>query len=141
MPHVSKTTLSPALTVRASPGRGRGVHALRAFAAGECIERAPVIVLAARELDAIRSTLLGRYYFEWGEDDESGALALGYGSLYNHSYTPNATYEFREELMAIDFLALREIGPGEEITINYNNLGEFADAPMPFEAHANDVEA
>ena len=34
------------------------------------------------------STGFGPYVFEWGEGKV--ALALGFGSLYNHSYRPNA---------------------------------------------------
>jgi len=109
--------------------------AQRAFAVGELVERAPVIVLTPEELAQIRGTLLARYYFEWGADEESGALALGYGSLYNHSFTPNLEFESREDQLVIDFVALREIAPGDELSINYNNTGEFADVPVQFEAH------
>lgn len=55
------------------------------------------------------------YVFNWGES--STALALGFGSLYNHSFTPNATtLETADELV---ITALRDIDPGEEIFINY----------------------
>jgi SET domain-containing protein len=47
------------------------------------------------------------------------AVALGYGSLYNHSYTPNARYDDESPQIKI-FTAIREIAAGEEITINYN---------------------
>ena len=46
------------------------------------------------------------------------ALALGYGSLYNHSYKPNATYKHGHA--SISYQALRNIPEGEEICINYN---------------------
>jgi SET domain-containing protein len=47
------------------------------------------------------------------------ALALGYGSMYNHSYTPNARYTpIVPDLM--EFHSLRLIQAGEEIMINYN---------------------
>ncbi len=45
---------------------------------------------------------------------------MGYGSLYNHSYTPNAVYQVNDQEMIIQFNALRNIQVGEEITINYN---------------------
>ena len=124
--------LAPALCVGLFPGRGRGVVALRAFAANEFVERAPVIVLTREERDKIQGTLLARYYFEWGDDDESAAIALGYGSLYNHSFTPNLRYEFRESEIGMEYYALRDIACGEELLINYNNLGEFADYPLEF---------
>ena len=55
------------------------------------------------------------YVFGWGDD--LTALALGYGSLYNHSYTPNAeTLETETELV---ITALVDIASGDEIFINY----------------------
>ena len=66
---------------------------------------------ARRGLDARRRRLRVRV----GTD--STALALGYGSLYNHSYRPNAeTLETPDELV---ITALHRIEPGEEIFINY----------------------
>ena len=126
------TTAPSALAIHAFPGRGRGVVATRAIAKGERLERAPVIVLTSAELERLQGTLLARYYFEWGPDDEQGAIALGFGSLYNHSYDANAEYEFREDELAIDYFALRDIAAGEEISINYNNTGELAHTPLSF---------
>lgn len=97
------------------------------------IERAPVLVLSAADCETIRQTHLRSYYFEWGEDDTQAAIALGYGSLYNHSYTPNARFEFLEREQCIEFVAIKEIEIGEEVLINYNNLGKFADWPMAFQ--------
>ena len=47
------------------------------------------------------------------------ALALGQGSLYNHSSHPNAHGEPRLRERVIEFTAARPIGRGEEITIDY----------------------
>ena len=120
------------IAVRSIPGKGRGVVAQRQFRAGETVERSPVIVLPATEAPLIRQTRLAHYYFEWGPDCQQAAIALGYGSLYNHSYTPNARYEFRESEECLEFIALRDIQPGEEITINYNNLGPSAANALKF---------
>src|SRR5438552_285271 len=120
------------IEVQDFPGKGRGVVAQRTFYAGEIIERPPVIVIPADEAPLIRDTRLAHYYFEWGDDCKQAAIALGYGSLYNHSYAPNARYEFREEDDCLEFIALKEIQPGEEITINYNNLGPSAGNPLKF---------
>ena len=59
------------------------------------------------------------------------ALALGYGSLYNHSYRPNARYDDVGQRTKL-FTALRAIEPGEEITINYNGDPEDG-SPVGFE--------
>jgi SET domain-containing protein len=127
------TETAVAIAVRHIPGKGRGVVALGHFGAGQTIERPPVIVIPREEVCLIRETHLAHYYYEWGEDDDEGAIALGYGSLYNHSYTPNARFEFHEAEQCLEFIALSDIEPGEEITINYNNLGPDADKPLKFD--------
>ena len=58
------------------------------------------------------------------------ALALGYGSLYNHSYNPNARYDDVGRQIK-EYSALRDIQRGEEITINYNGAEDILD-PVEF---------
>lgn len=108
------------LEVRETPNRGRGVFALAAIPAGTLIETAYVIPIPRDEMGAIESCILADYDFRWGQDGREGAIALGYGSLYNHSYTPNAHYVKHFERLTIDFIALKDIAPGEEIRTNYN---------------------
>ncbi len=50
-------------------------------------------------------------------------MALGYGSLYNHSYQPNARYDDESGQTKV-FSAIRDIAPGEEIVVNYNGEPE-----------------
>ena len=71
-----------------------------------------MIVIPANEAPLIRDTRLAHYYYEWGDDCRSAAIALGCGSLYNHSYAPNARFEFREAEECLEFFALRDIEPG-----------------------------
>ncbi|MDR3587246.1 MAG: SET domain-containing protein [Desulfosporosinus sp.] len=96
---------------------GRGIFANRNIKKGEFIEEAPVIVIPISEWKRMKKTILSNYVFRWGEDK---ALALGYGSLYNHSYTPNTRYLTNIENQSIDYYAREEIQVGEEITVNYN---------------------
>jgi SET domain-containing protein len=100
--------------------KGRGVFARREISAGETIETSHVIVVPASQWSSIATTMLYDYIFERGWDGEDGALAMGYGSFYNHSYSPNARYHRRLEDVAIDFVALRNIEPSEEVVVNYN---------------------
>ena len=100
--------------------RGRGVFTDASIARGALIERCPVLVLPARDRAALRGTALYDYYFDWGADGRDLALALGLGSLYNHSFSPNAVYAKELEASLIEFVALRPITAGEEILINYN---------------------
>ena len=114
MPHKH----SKLVKVKKIPKKGRGVFATRHIAKGEEIERVPVLVLPSQDVfGTTRTSRLADYVFEW--DDDTMALALGYGSLYNHSYKPNAQY-WREGKDTQYYEALRDIEPGEEITINYN---------------------
>ncbi|QDU62233.1 SET domain protein [Planctomycetes bacterium Pan216] len=109
---------SELIEVRKIPGKGRGVVARRTIPKGVIFERCPVLVLPNDEIFPENGeSKLSYYVFEWGKD--TVALALGYGSLYNHSYSPNARYDDAGVQTKI-FSALREIQAGEEITINYN---------------------
>ncbi len=109
---------SDAIEVRRIRGKGRGVFARRPIREGEEIERAPVLVIPIDEVEnGEESTRLMDYYFVWGRG--TYALALGYGSLYNHSYQPNARYDDVAPQTKV-FTALRDIATGEEITVNYN---------------------
>jgi SET domain-containing protein len=109
-------TQSDKIEVKRVKGKGRGVFARKPIRKGEVFETCPMLVLPACALgDGTNG--LGSYVFEWGKD--SLGLALGYGSLYNHSYRPNARYDdVGPQTKA--FKALRDIAPGEEITVNYN---------------------
>ena len=121
---------SDMIEVKRVKGKGRGVFARRAIQEGEVIERVPVLVL---RLDEIKNgdewTGLAGYCFLWGEG--TVALALGYGSLYNHSFRPNARYDDEAQRTKL-YSSIRDIEAGEEITINYN--GEPTDrTPVGFE--------
>ena len=109
---------SDKVEVRRVRGKGRGVFARRPIEAGEVIESCPVLVLPARQIgDDPGRHALADFTFAWGRG--TVALALGYGSLYNHSYEPNARYEDLGKRTKL-FVALRDIAAGEEITVNYN---------------------
>lgn len=117
---MSKTRTEPPRGIRVAPSeeKGRGVFATRAFAKGDVVESAPVIVLPEKDQNMIHATLLNDYVYGWGD---TIAVALGYGSLYNHSWEPNLEYRKRQADALIDYVALRDIADGEELTINYSS--------------------
>ena len=106
------------IEVRRSPKKGRGVFPRKPIRKGIVFERAPIVLIPVGEVfsNAPR-TKLADYVFNWGRD--TVALVLGYGSLYNHSYRPNASY-YGEGSQTQAFIAIRDIQAGEEITVNYN---------------------
>jgi len=104
------------------------VFAARRFTPQEIIEVCPVIALSeadARKLDATR---LHDYYFGWGENGRRAAIVLGYGSIYNHSSTPNAEHRKHLDEDAMSVVAVRPIEAGEEIFIRYET-GKGDDRP------------
>ena len=109
---------SDLVEVRRIQGKGRGVFARRDIPKDTIIEKVPVLVVP--ESDVYREdgdAQISEYVFAWGK--KTVALALGYGSLYNHSYKPNARYEDDGQQTKV-YIAIRNINAGEEITINYN---------------------
>ena len=123
--------------VKRIPGKGRGVFARRTIPAGTVFERVPVLVFPSEEvLESTENPVLANYVFDWGQG--TVALALGFGSMYNHSYSPNARYD-DEGLQTKVFTALRDIESGEEITINYNGHEE-DQTPVYFDVIENESE-
>ncbi|WP_257276123.1 MULTISPECIES: SET domain-containing protein [unclassified Endozoicomonas] len=108
------------LYVAFSGSKGRGVFTRKKIERDTVIERCPVLELPPEDLEHIDQTSIYNYYFTWGEAMDSAAIALGLGSIYNHSYTPNALYRFDMDDRVIEFIAIKKIRPNEEITINYN---------------------
>jgi SET domain-containing protein len=125
------TAAKPRAALRIGPStiHGDGVFATKSFKAGDLIERCPILFVPNEETKKVASTIFGDYVYEW---EDGYALALGYGSLYNHSRTSNARYEMDYDTRQLDIVAERRIAAGEEITINYN--GDPTDpAPVWFE--------
>ncbi len=108
------------LIVKQSASRGRGVFAARWFQVGEVIEVCPIIDLSSADAAKLDDTQLYNYYFGWGVDNKGAAIALGFGSLYNHSYAPNAAYRKSEADRTISIIAIKPIAPEDEILIKYN---------------------
>lgn len=114
------------IEVRRIPSKGRGVFATAFIPEGTVFERVPVLVMPAKEMDVLQeNTVLSHYLFAWGKN--TVAMALGFGSLYNHSYSPNACYEDVSGQMK-NYIAIRDIQAGEEVTINYNGDSDSTEA-------------
>ena len=103
-----------------SGGKGRGIFATRSIGCGDVIEAAPVVVVSHAQVAHLDATILGDYYFVWGDNKQDAAILLGHCSLCNHSYEPNARFVLVPANQTIEFIALRAIKAGEEITTNYN---------------------
>jgi len=102
--------------VRKVPRMGRGVFAKKAFAVDSVIEECPVILFDNKEGSG--ENLTREYSFRWNRNKV--AISLGYGSLYNHSYEPNARVVQDLKGMQMVVECVRPIKKGEQILINYN---------------------
>jgi SET domain-containing protein len=96
----------------------RGVFATVDITKGTLIHQAPVVPYPNEDHEHVEKTILEDYVFEYGANHT--AILLGYGSLINHSYEPNATYDINFENHTFDFYAYTDIKAGDEIVINYN---------------------
>lgn len=90
------------------------MFATRAFAKGDPVETCPTLELPGDEVVG----RLGDYVFGSAEDENEVILLLGYGMLYNHSYDANLEY-VQDGPRMITFVTLRDVEPGEELTIDY----------------------
>lgn len=128
-----KCILNPALYVAETETKGRAVFTSAALPAGCVIELSPVVVMSAAERVLLDKTLLHDYIFEWGENKQRCAMALGYLAIYNHSYESNCEYFMNYNEATIYIKTVRAINAYEELTLNYN--GNYNDeAQIWFEA-------
>lgn len=123
----------PYIDVKPAGDKGRGVFTSKAIAADTVIEISPVLVLKPKERKTLEATLLYHYVFEWGDTRRKAAMALGYISMYNHSYTSNCRYEMDFDEMIMTIYTVKPIKKGEELTINYN-ADPNSDTPVWFDA-------
>ncbi len=105
------------LKIKSIPRKGRGVVALKTIRKGEVFEVAPFIPVKSEEAKSLTRTRLSHYIYSLSRG--ARALALGFGSLYNHDAKPNADFKIEERARVVKFRALRTIKAGDEITIDY----------------------
>ena len=116
----------PGLFLLNSEKKGRCVHTAHAIEEESLIEICHVIFLNPGDESLLDKTKLYEYYFHWPLDNKY-CIALGLGSLYNHSSRPNAYVQFDLEQETIEIRSKCEISAGEEILLDYS--GGQADAP------------
>lgn len=107
------------LYIGPSPVSDRGVFTGEDLKKGDILEICPVIILPREEGDWLRKSILYSYYFLWGSSLEQYAIALGYGSLYNHSFEPNCDFVTDYEERVVRFFCIKDIAAGDELLVNY----------------------
>jgi SET domain-containing protein len=107
------------IELRNTRKKGRGVFALKDFQIGDLIENCPVLTFTPKERKYCEKTILNYYVYPW-KSLKSAALVLGFGSIYNHSFSPNADWKQDFKKVTMVYKAIKPIKKGEEITVNYN---------------------
>ena len=102
------------LEVKETKEKGRGVFALKNFRKGSVIEVCPIIAII-KDDQCPRS--LEKYPYQWTK--KKCAIAGGYGSFYNHSYSPNADVDYDRKNKLIMLIAKERIIKNDEITFCY----------------------
>lgn len=110
----------PGLYITQIENKGRGVFTSIEINPGDLIEVCPIILIPKLELPIIHRTCLHDYYFLWGKNLDQCAIALGYGSIYNHSVSANANFILDLINKTIDIECIKPILAGEEIVLNYH---------------------
>ncbi|KAL5501410.1 TAD3 [Sanghuangporus vaninii] len=106
--------------IRKSAGKGRGLFASRQISARTVIESSPVLLFSSDEYETHgKHTILDHYTFKW--PDGRMALALGLGSLFNHSDNPNVSFSVDSANDLIRFTTTRTVDEGEELCIFYGH--------------------
>jgi SET domain-containing protein len=110
-----------------SPIHGWGVFAKETINEGEIFEECVLLTIPMSH--GTTSDFLLDYRFNWPQGDtwEEQVCALGFGSLYNHSDTPNAYWRSYFDKKTFEFVSYREILPGEEIFVWYGGSNYWND--------------
>ncbi|OGK37225.1 hypothetical protein A3F03_04640 [Candidatus Roizmanbacteria bacterium RIFCSPHIGHO2_12_FULL_41_11] len=107
------------IEVRKTKKMGRGVYALKNFKRLEIIEKCPVVHLKPGERRHCEKTILNTYIYPW-RSLQDAVIVLGYGSIYNHSVSPNTKWVRSFKTDQMFYKAIRPIKKGEEISVDYN---------------------
>lgn len=101
--------------VRKVRGMGRGVFATKNIRKGAIVETCHVALIP---YDRGELSVTHEYCFPWNKTHV--AISLGHGSLYNHSYEPNAYVIQDKRNLCMQIIAHKAIKAGEQVFINYN---------------------
>ena len=121
MSHYQFVTRSDLVEVRDAGGMGRGVFAVSRIPADTLLFSDPVMPVPGDQCP--EGSVLDAIVFRWsaavGDGLGRGAIVLGLGTVLNHSRSPNVVVSFERDPDRVDFYALRDIGPGEQLSHDY----------------------
>ena len=112
--------------VKKSNIHGYGVFTDLDIKKGELIEECVV----PYQIISLHSDVLINYRYVWakrrGDTPIGFCIALGFGSIYNHSKEENIGWEINEKERIITFTAIKDIKKNEELLFDYENADPLA---------------
>ncbi len=119
-----------------SEKKGKGAFAKDFIEKDTTIIEANVIPISDEDYDLIEQTKLYDYIFAWDDPKYNGeiscVIALSICQFINHSYKPNLKYEYNYDNDTIEYVTIKDIDKGEELTVNYNGISD-DDEPVWFD--------
>ncbi|KAI9025792.1 hypothetical protein CLU79DRAFT_833604 [Phycomyces nitens] len=107
------------LELRSHPERGRGVFATIPIVRNTVVDISPVLHFSHDEYSQHgKYTVLDHYTYRW---KDGYALALGLGSMFNHSNHPNVGFIRDLDNGLIRYIATDNISKDEELCISYGS--------------------
>lgn len=113
------TTVSlptPKLYLNDIAGKGRGVFCHENIPSRTLIHISPVLIMKDADADLSQQTILREYTYNWGAEH---AVALGLGSMFNHSSKNNVGFIKRKEKNIIEYYTLEDVKAETELCIHY----------------------
>ncbi|KAG0345622.1 hypothetical protein BG004_003466 [Podila humilis] len=105
------------LSIQDCGPKGRGVVTAVPIPARTTIDLSPILLFPSEEYTQHgKFTQLDHYTYRWLG---GMALALGLGSMFNHSKYPNVGFQRDFENRMIRYTTLRDVAAGEELCISY----------------------
>ena len=112
--------------------KGRGLFAMKTISPRTLVHIAPCIRIPKKEYERhVQYSIFEHYLFNDGRNNGGDKLlALGYGSLFNHSSSqPNIDYQINSDELEIRYsTGHRQVLQGEELCISYGGNLWFDDA-------------
>lgn len=99
------------------------MFAARDIAKGALVLADPIILVPGDESDHTDQTVVGRYVFQWNDEDDL-AVVLGLGSLLNHGLPENVALVSNYADQTMEFYATRDIKAGDELVYDYGHDNE-----------------
>ena len=118
------------LEIKQTYQKGWGVFATSPIFENEVIEECPLLEIP-NKIGQFHPEAFMDYAFAYPiQNPQLQVLPLGFGCIYNHSDTPNAKWQHNPlDNKIFQFIAIKDINPGEEICTYYGNEDYWAQRP------------